>query len=320
MENTRISIIVPAYNVAAYISRCIDSLLNSTHKNIEIIAIDDGSTDSTGAILDAYAMRDSRIIVIHQDNAGLVMVREKGISLATGDFVGFVDGDDAVDEDMYERLLKNAVEANAEISHCGLCVYEIDGSKIPHYGTGKKLIQNSSDALRSLLDGVLFDASLCNKLYKRNLLPSSCLDVTIQSNEDLLRNFMLFSRASTVVFEDFCGYQYWSRKNSMSNDAKAVTRNRQVIKARKIIFENATEEICPHAKRLLLSTYVGTVNRNYHSKDPKMRELCCECRAILKKEKANIPILIRRQQIAAYLIVYAPWLHRLLYGIYDSRR
>ena len=318
--NEKISIIVPAYNVAGYISRCLDSILAQTYRNLEIIAIDDGSTDKTGMILDAYAEKDARIIVVHQNNTGLVMVREKGISLATGDYVGFVDGDDAVDEDMYERLLKNAIDANADISHCGLCVYEIDGRKIPHYGTGKKIIQKSVEALGDLLEGVLFDASLCNKLYKKEMLHNSCLDMTIQSNEDLLRNFTLFSRASTVVFEDFCGYQYWSRENSMSNDAKAVRRNRQVMQARKIILDNATSEIYPHAKRLWLSTHVGTINQNYHSGDPQMQDLCEECRLVLKKEKKNFHYLIRRQQVAANLIVHVPWLHRLFYRIYNSRR
>lgn len=316
----KITIIIPAYNVEQYIERCITSVLNQTFHFLEVIVIDDGSSDATGTILDELAKKDSRLVVIHQANAGLVMVREKGIALASGDYVGFVDGDDAVDPDMYERLLRNAIETEADISHCGLCVYWDEVTTEPHYGTGKKMVQSSAEALRDLLQGVIFDVSLCNKLYRRELLTESCLDVSVQSNEDLLRNFVLFSRAKSIVYEDFCGYQYWSRENSMSNDAKVVQRNRQVIKVRRIIAEHASEEIYPYAKRLLLSTYVGAINQNYHSSDPQMQALCKECRAELKKEKKNIPYLIRRQQIAAYLIMYAPWLHRWVYKIYDSRR
>ena len=316
----KISVIIPAYNVEAYIARCLDSVLSQTYQNLEVIAIDDGSTDKTGAVLDDYAQKDSRVIVVHQKNAGLVMVREKGIALASGDYVGFVDGDDAVDPDMYEKLLKNAVESDADISHCGLCVYETDGRKIMHYGTERKIVQDGSDALCDLLDGVLFDASLCNKLYRRALLKDSCLDVTVQSNEDLLRNFTLFGRASKVVFEDFCGYQYWSRENSMSNDVKILKRNQQVIKARRIILDHAQDEIYICAKRLLLSTYVGAINQNYKSKEPGLLAFCGECRTELKKERKYIPLLIRRQQIAAYLILYVPWLHHFIYRIYDSGR
>lgn len=318
MQN-KISIIIPAYNVEQYIQRCMDSILASTYRNIEVIAIDDGSTDKTGAILDGYR-EDNRVIVVHQENRGLVAVRETGIAMASGDFVGFVDGDDAIEPDMYERLLKNAMIEKADISHCGLCVIWPDARKELHYGTGKKIVQSGKDALKELLDGVLFDASLCNKLYKRELLADSCLDATVQSNEDMLRNFTLFSRANRVIFEDFCGYQYWSRENSMSNDAKVIQRNRQVMKARRIIRDNASDEILPYATRLMLSTYIGVINQNYQNKDLQMQELCAECRAMLKKEKKSIPCLIQRQQLAAYLIIYAPWLHRIIYRIYDSRR
>ena len=316
----KISVIVPVYNCADYVERCVRSIMAQTYNNLEIICIDDGSTDGSGVILDDLALEDTRMRVIHQKNVGLVLVREKGIALATGDYVGFVDSDDAIEPDMYERLVKNAEKENADISHCGLCVIWPNGCKEPHYGTSIRKIQSGIDALKDLLEGILFDASLCNKLYRRSLLANSCLDATVQSNEDMLRNFTLFGRAQRVVFEDFCGYQYWSRENSMSNDAKAVQRNRQVIKARRIILDNASKEIYPHAKRLLLSTYVSVINQNYQSKDPLMRELCSECRSALKQEKKNMHYLIPRQRVAAHLILHAPLLHRLIYRIYDCRR
>lgn len=315
----KITVIIPAYNVENYIQRCLDSVLNSTYQNIEVIAIDDGSTDNTGRILDLY-QGDPRVVVIHQENQGLVAVREEGIRRAVGEYIGFVDGDDAVEPDMYERLLQNALVHNADISHCGLCVFWSEEVTEPHYGSGKILIQDSTMAQIDLLEGHLFDASLCNKLYKKDLMRDSCLDKTLQSNEDLLRNFTLFRRASCVVFEDFCGYQYWSRKNSMSNDSKVEQRNRQIIKVRRLILENASAEVRPYAKRKLLSTYVGVINQNVQRGDSLLQELAGECRKELKREKKNIPCLILRQQIAAYLILYVPWLHRLAYKIYDSRR
>lgn len=316
----KISVIVPVYNCEPYVARCVRSIMAQTHTDLEIICIDDGSTDGSGLILDRLASEDGRILVIHQKNRGLVAVREEGIAKATGEFVGFVDGDDAIDPNMYERLLKNALQENADISHCGLCVFWPSGAKEPHYGTGKRTTQNGVEALKDLLDGAMFDASLCNKLYRRELLKDSCLDKAIQSNEDLLRNFVLFSRANHVVFEDFCGYQYWSRENSMSNDAKVLQRNCQIIKARRIMLDHSSEEVFPHAMRLLLSTCVGVINQNYQSEDPQMQTLCKECRAEIRSKRKYIALLIRRQQIASYLILYAPWLHHLIYKIYDSRR
>ena len=267
----KITVIVPAYNVEQYISRCINSILGQSHRNLEVIAIDDGSTDRTGFMLDEIAKIDNRLTVVHQKNAGLVMVREKGIAMATGDFVGFVDGDDAVDPDMYERLLNNLLKTDSDISHCGLRVYWDDNTTELHYGTGTRLVQSSANALRDLLQGVIFDPSLCNKLYRRDLLSDSCLDLSIQSNEDLLRNFVLFSRAEKIVYEDFCGYQYWSRKNSMSNDAHAVHRALQIIRARKCIVDHAVAEVHLYAIQAWLSAVVNAVNTLTSSRGQKRK-------------------------------------------------
>ena len=135
MENL-ISVIVPAYNVAQWISKCLESIMNQTYKKLEIIVIDDGSTDETPQILDRYANIDSRIKVVHQKNSGLVKVRNKGIELASGEYVAFVDGDDTIIPEMYERLLKNALKYDADISHCGVCFCFSDGHEEQHYGTG----------------------------------------------------------------------------------------------------------------------------------------------------------------------------------------
>ena len=315
----KITIIVPAYNVEQYIDRCINSILKQTFSCLEIIAIDDGSSDATGDILDELAKKDGRLIVVHQANAGLVMVREKGIAMATGDFVGFVDGDDAVDSDMYERLLSNLLEADADISHCGLRVYWDDSTTELHYGTGKKMVQSSSDALRDLLQGKIFDSSLCNKLYRRELLLDSCLDLSIQSNEDLLRNFALFSRAEKIVFEDFCGYQYWSRKNSMSNDAHVVRRALQIIRARKCIADHAVAEVHSYAIQAWLSAVVNAVNILTFVPGAEAEAACRECRATLLANRSQIKLLIRRQQLAAWLIILSLRVHRGVYRIYRNR-
>lgn len=315
----KITIIVPAYNVEQYIDRCINSILKQTFSCLEIIAIDDGSSDATGDILDELAKKDGRLIVVHQANAGLVMVREKGIAMATGDFVGFVDGDDAVDSDMYERLLSNLLDADADISHCGLRVYWDDSTTELHYGTGKKMVQSSSDALRDLLQGEIFDSSLCNKLYRRELLSDSCLDLSIQSNEDLLRNFVLFSRAEKIVYEDFCGYQYWSRKNSMSNDAHVVRRALQIIRARKCIADHAAAEVHSYAIQAWLSAVVNAVNTLTFIPGAEAEAACRECRETLRANRSQMKLLMRRQQLAAWLIILSLRVHRGVYRIYRNR-
>lgn len=317
----KISVLVPAYNVAPWLPSCLDSILAQTYQNLEIIVVNDGSTDNTGTILDSYAKKNGRIVAIHQKNAGLVAARETGIAHATGDYVTFVDGDDTIAPDMYEHLMANALKYKADISHCGMDFVFPDGHIEPHYGTGRLLVQDNIEGLRELLIGELVEPSLCTKLYARYLVTNSCLDKSVLNNEDLLRNFTLFSRANRIVFEDFCGYQYFQRPGSMSKDSsKALQNLKHILRARKLIVDNSSEELYPYAMRLWLSTYINAINQKSDDCDEQMEEFCKECRQVLIREKKNIRHLIKRQQIAAWLIIYAPWLHKIIYRIYKRRR
>ena len=317
----KISVLVPAYNVALWLPSCLDSILAQTYQNLEIIVVNDGSTDNTGTILDSYAKKNGRIVAIHQKNAGLVAARETGIAHATGDYVTFVDGDDTIAPDMYEHLMANALKYKADISHCGMDFVFPDGHIEPHYGTGRLLVQDNIEGLRELLIGELVEPSLCTKLYARYLVTNSCLDKSVLNNEDLLRNFTLFSRANRIVFEDFCGYQDFQRPGSMSKDsAKALQNLKHILRARKLIVDNSSEELYPYAMRLWLSTYINAINQKSDDCDEQMEEFCKECRQVLIREKKNTRHLIKRQQIAAWLIIYAPWLHKIIYRIYKRRR
>ena len=317
----KISVLVPAYNVALWLPSCLDSILAQTYQNLEIIVVNDGSTDNTGTILDSYAKKNGRIVAIHQKNAGLVAARETGIAHATGDYVTFVDGDDTIAPDMYEHLMANALKYKADISHCGMDFVFPDGHIEPHYGTGRLLVQDNIEGLRELLIGELVEPSLCTKLYARYLVTNSCLDKSVLNNEDLLRNFTLFSRANRIVFEDFCGYQYFQRPGSMSKDSsKALQNLKHILRARKLIVDNSPEELYPYAMRLWLSTYINAINQKSDDCDEQMEEFCKECRQVLIREKKNTRHLIKRQQIAAWLIIYAPWLHKIIYRIYKRRR
>ena len=317
----KISVLVPAYNVALWLPSCLDSILAQTYQNLEIIVVNDGSTDNTGTILDSYAKKNGRIVAIHQKNAGLVAARETGIAHATGDYVTFVDGDDTIAPDMYEHLMANALKYKADISYCGMDFVFPDGHIEPHYGTGRLLVQDNIEGLRELLIGELVEPSLCTKLYARYLVTNSCLDKSVLNNEDLLRNFTLFSRANRIVFEDFCGYQYFQRPGSMSKDSsKALQNLKHILRARKLIVDNSSEELYPYAMRLWLSTYINAINQKTDDCDEQMEEFCKECRQVLIREKKNTRHLIKRQQIAAWLIIYAPWLHKIIYRIYKRRR
>ena len=120
MMSDLISVIVPVYNLENYIVRTLDSILSQTYKNIEVIVVDDGSTDSSAKIIDDYADLHRDVIkILHIKNSGVSVARMKGVLAAKGDWIGFTDGDDVIEPDMYERLFDNAQKYNADISHCG---------------------------------------------------------------------------------------------------------------------------------------------------------------------------------------------------------
>ena len=122
-KNHAVSILVPAYNAGKYISECLESIVNQTLSDIEIIVLDDGSTDNTGAIVKMYAEKDHRITVIHQDNSGIIKARKKLLEIASGEYVGFVDADDFIKPDMYEKMYRAAISQDADMVMCDYAFY-----------------------------------------------------------------------------------------------------------------------------------------------------------------------------------------------------
>lgn len=200
MNEERISIIVPAYNIEPYISRCLESLCGQTHKNLEIIVVDDGSCDGTGELLNRWVIRDNRILIIHQRNSGVTCALLCRMERASGTYIGFVDGDDVAEPDMFEMLLSDAKTYHADIAHCGYQMFFPDGHVDNYYGSRQIVEQNWGKGLIDLLEGTTVEPGLCNKLYHRSLierlLQDPRMDKSIRIHEDLLMNFLLFSYAA----------------------------------------------------------------------------------------------------------------------------
>lgn len=213
--NEKISIIIPAYNIQDYLGPTLDSVLSQTYENLEIIVVNDGSADGTSEIINAYAARDSRIKAIHKENGGVTSARLRGVAEATGSYIGFVDGDDLIEPQMYARLYENLKAHDADISHCGYQM--VFPSRVDYYyNTGKTVLQQEYQGCTDLLAGGFVEPGLWNKLYRKDLFAGldEWMDQTIRINEDLLMNFYLFRRAETSVFEDICPYHYVLRKGS----------------------------------------------------------------------------------------------------------
>lgn len=220
MDRDLISIIVPAYNIQSYLSRCLESLCRQTYSYLEVIVVDDGSTDGTGKLLDDWAAKDARIIALHQPNSGVTRARFSGLKYASGNYIGFVDGDDIAEPDMFEMLLSDAKTYHADIAHCGYQMVFPDGHIDFYHGTGTILQQDHEKGVIDLLKGTQIEPGLWNKLYHRSLIErlmqDSRMNYKIRINEDLLMNFLLFSYAQKSVFHDECKYHYMLRKGSAS--------------------------------------------------------------------------------------------------------
>ena len=296
-----LSVIVPAYNVAEWLPRCLDSICAQTYRNLEILIINDGSTDDTPQIIDRYAAHDKRIRAIHQFNKGLMETRDIGIREAKGSYVGFVDGDDEIIPEMYERLLKNAIQYEAAISQCGIMYCFYDGRQKPVHGTGRIKVYNRIEGCTALLQGTEMEPSLCNKIYRSDILKDSCLDQNIKNNEDMLRNIVLFNRADRSVLEDFCGYLYWRRRDSMSNNLKSVEIGTNIIQARKLILEYVPAELKNEALRNYISGTIITYNSLIGNHSAEAMNLRVECKRILKQVemlKTGLPVSMRLNSLA----------------------
>ena len=242
-----ITIVIPAYNVENYIARAIRSVLSQSYCNIELVVVDDGSTDNTWTEIQHCQREDARVRTIQKENGGVTSARLCGASAAKGDWIGFMDGDDFADPDMYERLLNNAIKYHADISHCGYQMCFPNGRIDCYYNTGRLVIQDHDTGLKDLLSGEFVEPGLWNKLYRKGLfdpiIGTGQLDPSIRNMEDLLMNYYLFRKAEKSVFEDFCPYHYVLRCGSAATSKVNEHKLMDPLRVMKIILEDAPVEL-----------------------------------------------------------------------------
>lgn len=212
-----ISIIVAIYNVKDYIKNCIQSLLNQSYMSLEIILVDDGSTDCSGVICDEFSLKDSRIKVIHKKNGGLSDARNAGLKIATGDFIGFVDGDDEIDKNMYYELYRALKKHGGQIAFGQIVSVELDGSKKILYHdvfNNKSCVLDKYNALYYLASERYISPAAWNKLYRRELFNEIKFPYG-KIYEDKFIMHELFDRSVKLVYAHEAKYYYFQRPNSI---------------------------------------------------------------------------------------------------------
>lgn len=320
MQNDLISIIVPVFNLENELPRCLDSILAQRYQNIEVVVVDDGSSDNSADVMRRYAEKDSRIKPVFQENGGVMSARLHGVREASGQWIGFVDGDDEIEPDMYERLLKNAVAYHADISHCGYQMCFEDGRVHYFHNTGILAQQDKITALKELLSGSRIEPGLCNKLFHKTLFQSllhgEAVPLDIKINEDLLMNYRLFSAAKQTVFEDWCPYHYIVRSTSASRAKLNPHKIYDPIRVKEIIRQSAPSELHVAAQQAYINTCINT----YHAllmEGAKYKDDLRKVHELLVKETTDFSLLGRTRELMANMITHTSMLYRPIYAVYS---
>lgn len=221
MENPIVSVIIPVYNVAAYLPRCVESVLAQTLTSIEILLVDDGSTDGSAQLCDEYATRDSRVHVLHQANGGLGSARNAGLDAATGEHLAFVDSDDYIAPDMMERLYSALLNNNADICICGFQRTDENGLALGE-NSHPSCVLSGTEALEKLYSPAYqYFTIACNKLFKRDLFAAIRFPLG-KLFEDGYAAFRYYYTSRTVVCLPECYYFYCLRGSSITNAPLSV--------------------------------------------------------------------------------------------------
>lgn len=228
MKKVLLSIIIPIYNTELHLEKCINSVINQSYKSLDIILVNDGSTDNSGKICDMFAAQDERIRVYHQENRGLIQARKKGVELAQGELVTFVDSDDWIEENMYESMIEVYVTEKVDLVSSGL-KYDYNNEKDTVYQELDLLAEGVYDReniQKDILPIMIWNneygrrsitSSVCNKLFKRELLQKTIcrVDDRLTFGEDAAITYLYLVKANKISIMNSSWYHYVIRKNSM---------------------------------------------------------------------------------------------------------
>lgn len=236
----KVSVVVPVYNVAEYLPKCVDSLIAQTYKNIEIILVDDGATDHSGSICDGYQSKDERIKVIHKENGGLSSARNAGIDAATGEYIAFVDSDDFVAEGYIEKLLSACLENGCKVSACAYYEYYSQDDK-RFVGGESSTVKSREDAVKDIFT---MKNEICvvawNKLYAKELFADNKIRYPKgKIHEDVFTTYKFCAAADKVAYINEPLYFYVQRAGSIMG---------QTFSKKRLQLIDAVESIAPFVK------------------------------------------------------------------------
>ncbi len=275
----KISVIVPIYNVEQYLPKCVDSILNQTYRNLEIILVDDGSTDASPKLCDEYAQKDPRVVVLHKENGGASSSRNAGLDMASGEYIAFVDSDDWLDSNMYTDMMEILLKHDADIVECGYKYIKENGSVIvSRENTGEIREYDNISALDALYFGDQIwggiSIVLWNKLYKKSVLSGMRL-INSSVAEDSELTPKILHTCKKIVKINSNWYNFNIRPASLSR-SKFKLRDLSAINARKSVADFFEEKCKTDSRLLKISEYTRDIYySSYYS---------CYCRCYAERK------------------------------------
>ena len=243
-NNPLLSVIVPIHDTEKYLSICLDSIIAQTYKNHEIILIDNGSTDSSGTICDKYSSQYNNVSVIHQNDQGVILARLKGVAVAKGKYISFVDSDDWIDSDLCEKLMTPLLfDESIDIS-ISPHIRNVDGTDRPQIQLHETAIRWSAhEACCYMMENKYFTWVMHGKIYKKKLFNNlTMINKQIPYGEDLEANWIIFQKATNVYYQPFFGYHYSYNINGMTNNIHSSKRLFLFERLRKISLDFALDD------------------------------------------------------------------------------
>ncbi len=325
MTNPKISVIVPIYNVELYLEKCVNSIVNQTYKNIEIILVDDGSSDSSGRISDELSLSDNRIKVVHKKNGGLSDARNTGISISTGDLLCFIDSDDYIENDMIELLYKNLINFNADISVCSYIMEYKNKNVIIANGNEIK-VYNKEEALKNSL--LVNDIGMisCNKLFKKELFKGILYPLG-QAFEDINTIYKVLNASNVIVYDPTPKYYYVQRDSSINGqNFKAKEFNEKLYD-----LYDASMEVYNFIKKsypqILGASSIGCINYNLRvinnmiTHNVVRNDIIKTTKEIIEENKKSLKniSLLKRIQFKLFYINYGLYKF-IIKNIYKKRK
>ena len=267
MEKPLISIIIPVYKVEKYLEKCIKSVLDQTYKNLQIILVDDGSPDNCGNICDNYAKIDNRIEVIHKANGGLSEARNVGLKVARGEYIGFVDSDDYVSNEMFENLYNTLISNDVDVSICNFYTVINNKNIIKNADNGVE-IYNKLEILKEILLDKKIQSYAWNKLYKRELFKDIEYPVG-KKFEDIGTTFYILEKCNKIAVSGSPEYYYITRGDSIvnNNTEGTVIDYISLISDRYDYIDKKYKELKKYNDFYITKTLITAYTDEYHLKN-----------------------------------------------------